>query len=58
MIPPTAATRLADRAPGASRLDIVRGMRHAFDRRGIPAIVGAVDWMLTLSDPGPAPAPA
>jgi pimeloyl-ACP methyl ester carboxylesterase len=54
MIPQVAATRLAARATGASRIEIVRGMRHAFDPRSIPAILGAVDWMLSLGNPHPA----
>jgi pimeloyl-ACP methyl ester carboxylesterase len=54
MIPATAARRLVERATGESRLDIVGGMGHAFDPRSIPAIVGAVDWMLALGDPRPA----
>ncbi|MGA7271593.1 MAG: alpha/beta fold hydrolase [Acidimicrobiia bacterium] len=49
MIPASEAKRLARGAGGPTRLEIVEGMGHSFDRRGIPAIVGAVRWVL---DPG------
>lgn len=46
MIPYSEARRLAEGAGGPTRLEIVRDMGHAFDRRGIPAIVDAVRWAL------------
>jgi pimeloyl-ACP methyl ester carboxylesterase len=46
MIPFSEALRLADEATGPTRLDIVKGMGHAFDPLGIPAIVAAVRWVL------------
>ncbi len=47
MIPATEAERLAAAASGPLRLDIVPGMRHAFDPRGIPAILASVRWALS-----------
>ena len=44
MIPLAEAHRLRRAATGPARLDVVPGMGHAFDERGIPAIVGAVRW--------------
>lgn len=48
MIPLTAAKQLAGGVAGPARLDIVRGMRHAFDPLSIPAILQAVEWTLGL----------
>jgi pimeloyl-ACP methyl ester carboxylesterase len=54
MIPFSEAQRLVEGAGGPTRLEIVRGMGHAFDSRGIPAIVAAVRWALDEQsvDPG------
>lgn len=53
MIPASAAQRLARGAGGPTRLEIVEGMGHSFDRRGIPAILAAVRWVIDLrNDPG------
>lgn len=46
MIPASEAHRLAAAARGPLRLDIVPGMRHAFDPTGIPAILASVRWTL------------
>jgi alpha-beta hydrolase superfamily lysophospholipase len=40
---------LAAAAGGPTRLEIVPGMRHAFDPRAIPAIIHSVRWALTTS---------
>ncbi len=47
MIPAAEAHRLIAAAAGPKRLDIVPGMRHAFDPKGIPAILASVHWALT-----------
>ncbi len=54
MIPHGAAERLAGAAGGASRLDIVAGMHHAFHPLSIPAIRDAVDWALAFDGTVPA----
>jgi pimeloyl-ACP methyl ester carboxylesterase len=54
MIPPMAAHQLARRATGAALLDIVPGMRHAFDPLSIPSILQAVEWTLGLGGARPA----
>ena len=38
--------RIAAAAGGPARLEIVPDMRHAFDRRSIPAILDSVRWVL------------
>jgi alpha-beta hydrolase superfamily lysophospholipase len=45
-IPARQARRLADRAGGPCRVDIVAGMRHAFDQSALRHVLGAVDWTL------------
>lgn len=55
MIPLSEAHRLAAVAQGPLRLDIVQGMRHAFDPTGIPAILASVRWALSGGPPVPAP---
>ena len=47
------ASLLAASAAGRSSLDLVPGMGHAFDPRGIPALSRAVAWVLGLN-PQPA----
>lgn len=47
MIPATEAERLAAAASGPKLLHIVPGMRHAFDPRGIPAILASVRWAMS-----------
>lgn len=56
MIPSSEAPPLAGVAAGPTRLDIVRGMGHAFDRRSIPAIIEAVRWALDQGRLSPATA--
>ncbi len=51
MIPLSEAHRLAAAARGPLRLDIVPGMRHAFDPAGIPAILASVRWALAGGPP-------
>lgn len=46
MIPSIEAHRLAAAVPGPTRLEIVPGMRHAFDPRAIPTILASVRWAL------------
>lgn len=50
IVPASEARQLAGRAGGPTRLEIVEGMGHSFDRRGIPAVVAAVRWVLDLAD--------
>lgn len=56
MIPFSEAQWLVDGAGGATRLDIVSGMGHAFDPRGTPSIVEAVRWALDQTREAPSPA--
>ncbi len=58
MIPSSEAHLLAAGAAGPTRLDIVDGMGHAFDPRGIPAIVAGVQWVLQQRRDNPHPATA
>lgn len=58
-IPARDAHELARACSGSCRLEIVRGMGHAFHRLGIPAIRAAVAWTLSAArrrvpDYGPA----
>lgn len=48
-IPPTEGQVLAKAAGGPRRLTLVSGMGHAYDPAGLPAIVAAVDWILSPS---------
>jgi hypothetical protein len=50
-IAPTEAPRLFARASEPRRLDLVRGMGHAFDAVGLPSICAAVDWALGCTRP-------
>jgi pimeloyl-ACP methyl ester carboxylesterase len=56
MIPLSEAHRLLGSVAGRSRLDVVRGMGHAFHAPAIPAILSAVGWALTYSAPTALPA--
>ena len=51
MIPFADARRLAAAAAGPTRLEIIPGMRHAFDARAIPTILASVRWALTGGAP-------
>jgi fermentation-respiration switch protein FrsA (DUF1100 family) len=43
-VPTTAAHKLFAAAGGPRRLDLVRGMGHAYQQRAIAPIVAALDW--------------
>jgi fermentation-respiration switch protein FrsA (DUF1100 family) len=45
-ISPTAALELYDACGEPRRLELVRGMGHAFDPAGFAAVRAAVDWVL------------
>jgi pimeloyl-ACP methyl ester carboxylesterase len=49
-IPATEARALYDAAPGARRLDLVPGAWHANGPGAVPAVLGALDWIVTPAD--------